>query len=495
MSEVMIHIRSLVCAGINKKANVKEDSKLNLCTLARSLLTPTEAITFLTDYNIPDVLIPESLNDAFTQEAKMQPEAISGSSPKSAPGSTPEIQPIWRIKPSPDNRTFSLKVRASVEEIGQAAFDELQYAETLQMRQNEQSLVEQTLPKLESTDKDHTVRFIAEALEYWARGGLKAFTFMIVKKGNKAWASKLGGRPLNEYDERELWHLISTWHTGGTDANPFPFRRELRAARMTNPNWSRKPLETYLGDELQLEHDFPDEFKAIKLETQLELLWDGLACPTFKALMADYKDICTSTQDFRAECYKRADAMDSHISIEKIKSKGMTKPPANLVAPSKQPPQDLKSLAVDATKDRISSEAFSKLTKEERAEHFRKRTEKQISEGIALGVAAALAKETSKKSFAAVAAASPAPEPCINCNKSAHHPWSCKEYCELTICKAMKLGTHRADRCIYYAQMREDFEDSKSIRKKSAHAAIYSPSAVIDDDDGDMYDPWGYFHD
>ena len=210
MSEVMIHIKSLVCAGINKRTDIDGTFKIPLCTLARALMTPTEAITFLTDYDIPDVLIPESLNDAFTQEAKMQPEAISGSSPKSAPGSTPEIQPIWRIKPSPDNRTFSLKVRASVEEIGQAAFDELQYAETLQMRQNEQSLVEQTLPKLESTDKDHTVKFIAEALEYWARGGLKAFTFMIVKKGNKAWASKLGGKPLNEYDERELWHLIST---------------------------------------------------------------------------------------------------------------------------------------------------------------------------------------------------------------------------------------------------------------------------------------------
>ena len=59
----------------------------------------------------------------------------------------------------------------------------------------------------------------------------------------------------------------------------------------------------------------------------------------------------------------------------------------------------------------------------------------------------------------------------------------------------MKLGTHRADRCIYYAQMREDTEDSESIRKKCAHAAIYSPSSAIDDDSGDMYDPWGYLHD
>jgi hypothetical protein len=112
MSEVMIHIKSLVCAGINKKANVKEDSKINLCTLARSLLTPTEAITFLADYNIPDVLIPESLNDAFTQEAKMLPEAISGSSPKLAPGSPPGIQPNWR--PTPDGRTLKVKPRWTI---------------------------------------------------------------------------------------------------------------------------------------------------------------------------------------------------------------------------------------------------------------------------------------------------------------------------------------------------------------------------------------------
>jgi len=113
MSEVMIHIRSLVCGGINKKANVQEDSKINLCTLARSLLTPTEAITFLADYNIPDVLIPESLNDAFTQEARMLPEAISGSSPKLTPGSPPEIQPIWRTM----NKTLPLEAKLDLEAI------------------------------------------------------------------------------------------------------------------------------------------------------------------------------------------------------------------------------------------------------------------------------------------------------------------------------------------------------------------------------------------
>ena len=98
MSEVMIHIRSLVCAGINKEANVQKDSKINLCTLARSLLTPTEAITFLADYNIPDVLIPE---------------LISRPTPKSTPGSPPEIQPIWRTM----NKTLPLEAKLDPEAI------------------------------------------------------------------------------------------------------------------------------------------------------------------------------------------------------------------------------------------------------------------------------------------------------------------------------------------------------------------------------------------
>ena len=149
MSEVIIHIRSLVCAGINKRTDIGGDSKSNMCTLARSLLTPTEAITFLTDYNIPDVLIPElisrptpkltpgsppeiqpiwrTMNKTLPLEAKLDPEAISVPAPNLAPGSPPGIQPNWR--PSPDGRT--LKVQASVDKIGLVVFDVLQHADEL----------------------------------------------------------------------------------------------------------------------------------------------------------------------------------------------------------------------------------------------------------------------------------------------------------------------------------------------------------------------------
>ena len=149
MSEVMIHIRSLVCAGVNKRTDIDLDSKIMLCTLARSLLTPTEAITFLADYNIPDVLIPElisrpspkltpgsppeiqpiwrSMNKTLPLEAKLDPEAISVPPPNLAPGSPPGIQPNWR--PSPDGRT--LKVQASVDKIGLVVFDVLQHADEL----------------------------------------------------------------------------------------------------------------------------------------------------------------------------------------------------------------------------------------------------------------------------------------------------------------------------------------------------------------------------
>ena len=162
----MIHIRSLVCAGINKRTDIDGNCKSNECTLARSLMTPTEAITFLTDYDIPGVLIPENLNEAFAQKANLRPELISRPTPKLTPGSPPEIQPIWRPmneplpleakldpeaisvpaptlapgpppetqpiwRPSPDDRTLSLTVQASVEEIGIVAFDELQHADAL----------------------------------------------------------------------------------------------------------------------------------------------------------------------------------------------------------------------------------------------------------------------------------------------------------------------------------------------------------------------------
>ena len=69
------------------------------------------------------------MNEPLPLEAKLDPEAISVPSPTLAQGPPPEIQSIWR--PSPDDRTFSLTVQASMEEIGIVAFDELQHDDDL----------------------------------------------------------------------------------------------------------------------------------------------------------------------------------------------------------------------------------------------------------------------------------------------------------------------------------------------------------------------------
>ena len=67
----------------------------------------------------------KTMNETLPLEAKLDPEAIYVPAPTLVPGppTTPEIQPIWRS--SSDNRTFSLTVQASVDEIDVVALDEL----------------------------------------------------------------------------------------------------------------------------------------------------------------------------------------------------------------------------------------------------------------------------------------------------------------------------------------------------------------------------------
>ena len=112
MSEVMIHIVSLVCDGINTMP-ISGDNKIMMCTLARALRTPTEAISFIANYRVPDVIISENLNEAFAQKANLRPEFISRPTPKSTPGSPPEIQPIWR----PMNEPLPLEAKLDPEAI------------------------------------------------------------------------------------------------------------------------------------------------------------------------------------------------------------------------------------------------------------------------------------------------------------------------------------------------------------------------------------------
>jgi hypothetical protein len=67
------------------------------------------------------------MNKTLPLEAKLDPEAISVPAPTLAPGPPPEILQIRR--PSPKDRT--LRVQASVDEIGLVAFDALQHADEL----------------------------------------------------------------------------------------------------------------------------------------------------------------------------------------------------------------------------------------------------------------------------------------------------------------------------------------------------------------------------
>jgi hypothetical protein len=68
-----------------------------------------------------------TINETLPLEEKLDPAAIFGPAPNSAPGPPPEILQIRR--PSPKDRT--LRVQASVDEIGLVAFDALQHADEL----------------------------------------------------------------------------------------------------------------------------------------------------------------------------------------------------------------------------------------------------------------------------------------------------------------------------------------------------------------------------
>jgi hypothetical protein len=142
----------------------------------------------------------------------------------------------------------------------------------------------------------------------------------------------------------------------------------------------------------------------------------------------------------------------------------------------------------------------------ERYEFARNRAEshaQQLSDGIAKGVAAAMAQQALAKKKSSAAAASAAPLPlCINCQKTNEHPpWLCEDFCHLTLCKAdTSKRLHRGVECSYYKQLQANSAKSPSKKQSSAAtlnhivamAIAEGDAAGSDDSDNDSYGGYTY---
>jgi hypothetical protein len=406
----------------------------------------------------------------------------------------------WQVPVLKSDMRFPFKLRNSVDEMGQQAYDALSLSESQHLLLSEKTAVELHRPGLKSADVDMLGKFLAALPHYYEQGRLKPFRLLIDKDAQKQLAPILG-RNWARLDDRELLYLLAKLVSVAEEE--FSYKRALKRERMTNSVWSRAHLNVYFGEQTELEETHSAEVASIKVETQLLEIWHGLKCETFKARMKPYVTSCASSAEFRQAGYKQANKMDSYDEIELIKSRGSGKSSVPAAGPPKP------STNSDSQKLLKPKSQFEQYTPEERHAHYLKKrageqaeaAQKQLDDTVK----AVVVIMTSQKKASAAAVPSSPPDPplavCINCDKPGHPPWQCKMLCSLSICQAAPKRAHKACDCPYYKQMASQDADritKPSANEKKSAAANALMQAALDivdtthSDDED--DPWGRFN-